>query len=781
MLNQITNSTIQQVMRKILLTLLVFAIGFIALKAQTTDLGTPRSWAQKSSIRNVPVYNMPQFDLQAQLEADAINEANKIGPWRFGYEHVVNYGLENGGDWTVLPNGDRIWRIAFRSDNALSMNILFDEFRLPEGATVYIYSEDRRQFEGAYTAANNNSEEILGTSLIEGSNIVVEYYEPAMVAGQGKLNIGTVIHGYKSLSLYASGLLKALNSSGKCNNDVKCPLGNGWENQINSVAIIIVGGSGACTGALVNNTSQDGTPYFLSANHCGTTGLGNWVFRFNWDSPVAICAQNAASQDPGAPFNQVNGAALRASSGGSDMALMQLNSTPTGDIYYAGWNRSATPATQATAIHHPSGDVKKISRENQAVTAQAWSGAQTWRVANWDSGTTEPGSSGSPLFDQNQRIIGQLYGGGAACSGLSNNGSPDYYGRFDISWTGGGSNSTRLSNWLDPGNTGVMTLDGYDPNATGVANDAGLPQVVNLSGTYCNQTSFAPEVVLRNYGTAMLTSATITYNLDGGTNSNYNWNGSLASGAVTTVTLPSITVSTSGSHNFNATVTAPNGFIDSNTTNNSASANFYVIANGQTVGLSLTTDCWGSETSWEVRSGSTVLFSNSSYPDQISTYNEPLCLPVGCYTFEIFDSYGDGLDGMGSGCPSNGNYIITDQMSNVLVQMTVVDFGNSTTHNFCVTSLPTDVANITIEDVVQNIQIYPNPNKGIFTVAVDLSTRNEMQLQVYNAMGQLLQNHQNEGAQNYLYDIDLSENPAGFYFVKVIVGGKVLTRKVIKQ
>ena len=535
------------------------------------------------------------------------------------------------------------------------------------------------------------------------------------------------------------------------------------------------GGSGLCTGALVNNTAQDGTPYFLTANHCLGGNPGTWVFRFNWDSPVAICAQNAASSDPGAPYNDVNGATLRASSSGSDFGLLQLNSMPTGNVYYAGWNRSTTPATQATAIHHPSGDVKKISRENQSLSAQTWSCAQTWQVANWDQGTTEPGSSGSPLFDQNQRVIGQLYGGGAACSGLVNNGQPDYYGRFDVSWTGGGTNSSRLSNWLDPSGSGVMILDGYDPNATGIANDAGLPQVANMSGTYCNQTSFNPQIVLRNYGQSTLSSATINYNIDGGTNSSFNWSGSLASSTSTTVTLPSVTVATSGAHCFNATVTSPNGQLDSNAVNNSASSNFNVVLNGQSINVAITTDSWGSETTWDITNGSSLtVASGGPYPDGTAnvTYNDLTCLPVGCYTFNIYDSYGDGLtDGN-----NNGNYVVTGPTGANLVTMSAVNFGFGTSHNFCVTATGVEA----VPALVQNVQIYPNPTSGIFTVALGLNRNNEMNLQVYNAIGQLVETHYNSGAQNYLYEIDLSDNPAGIYFVKVVVGDEVLTRKVIK-
>jgi hypothetical protein len=76
-------------------------------------------------------------------------------------------------------------------------------------------------------------------------------------------------------------------------------------------------------------------------------------------------------------------------------------------------------------------------------------------------GVTEPGSSGSPLYDAAGRFIGQLHGGASACGATGDNLS-DIYGRFSVSWTGGGTNSTRLSNWLDAGNTGAMAIDGVN-------------------------------------------------------------------------------------------------------------------------------------------------------------------------------------------------------------------------------------------------------------------------------------------------------------------------------
>ncbi|MBL0062753.1 MAG: trypsin-like peptidase domain-containing protein [bacterium] len=391
--------------------------------------------------------------LMAEDEAEG-----KDVPLRFAAELPVNLNLKNSGVWETLPNGDRLWRLRIASQNANTIGLVYDQWFIPKGGQLFIYNDDRSQVIGAFTSFNNweNGNNI--TQPVKGSAITLEYLEPVAVMNQSVLSIMTVNHGYRDVfSRQRDRALDAFGSSGSCNNNINCPEGAAWQDEKRGVAMILSGGSRICTGSLVNNTAANQTPYFLTAFHC-LGGEASWVFMFNYESASCSNVDGPTSQT-------VANATLRASWSTSDFALLQLSSTPpaTYNPYYNGWNRVNSPGTSSICIHHPSGDIKKISFDNNAPTNSGWytTGDNHWKILNWEDGTTEPGSSGSPLFDQSSRIIGQLHGGDATCANNVN----DYFGKFAYSWAGGGTSSTRLSNWLDPNGTAPNTLDGL--NGTG--------------------------------------------------------------------------------------------------------------------------------------------------------------------------------------------------------------------------------------------------------------------------------------------------------------------------
>ncbi len=429
--------------------------------AQLSQPGIPLGLQDEKAvlINELSWESMPYINIDVLKEEDKIFDTIRGIPFRFGENIDVNINPENAGTWSNFDDGSRFWQLGIKSKGAVSLNFTFENYILPPGAQLFIYTPDGKNVIGAFTELNNQNDGYFATTLLPGDEAIIEYFEPANVIFKGEFNLFRVTHGYRGPGAYFT---KGFGDSGSCNLNVACEESEGWEDQIRSVGMLVTGSNGFCTGSLINNAENDATPYFLSANHC-FKDAATVVFWFNWQSET--CENPSAVPD----HDAMSGAVTVAKNATSDFWLMELNQSIPEDynVYFSGWNRTIESTIEGTVvgIHHPSADIKKFSWAEGGVQAAAYlgnagSGDTHWRVGPWSGlTTTEPGSSGSPIYDPQGRIIGQLHGGYAACGNLD----PDWYGRIGVSWTGGGTDATRLSNWLDPSNTGVEAIFGYDP------------------------------------------------------------------------------------------------------------------------------------------------------------------------------------------------------------------------------------------------------------------------------------------------------------------------------
>ncbi|MDN3724350.1 T9SS type A sorting domain-containing protein [Aequorivita sp. SDUM287046] len=459
-------------MKQITLFFLLFFTIFSAFP-QGGGEELPESW-DLNLVRIPNIIRLPRLDFENILQQDSINDLDKTLPWRYGIEIPLNLNMQHGGLWTALPNGGKIWQATIKSAGALNLSVNFDDFFLPPGTRLQLYNDTKSDIISALTSNQNSSQGHLGTWFIEGEIIWIEYYQPPGVQGTPKLNINSVIHGYRMGRLNV--LIdenRGLNDSGECNYDVNCPIGNDFDSKKDvlkkAVALLNLGNGHLCSASLINNTANDKTPYLLTANHClDNSNPALWSARFNWVSPTPVCATGGDSGDLQTNFT-VSGAELKAKSSLSDFALVELF-TPipeSWDVAFAGWDNSDTNPTFEVGIHHPNGDIMKVCRDDSGAQKVDANGTKVWLIGGgthgagngWEIGTTESGSSGSPLFDQNGRIIGQLYAGQSACAGLQNNRDYDIYGRFGVSWNNGNSPQSRLKEWLDPANTGNATVE----------------------------------------------------------------------------------------------------------------------------------------------------------------------------------------------------------------------------------------------------------------------------------------------------------------------------------
>lgn len=460
-------------MKKQLLNVFTLLIISSSVFGQQGDGGVPKTFSLKSDLANIPVQSFITPNIDALKAEDAATEADKSGPWRFGFNNKVELNMNNSGSWMNLQNGGKIWRLKLSCENALTVNLTLDNVVIPEGNELYVYNPEKNFILGKFTSDHLYEGE-LGTELVPGNTAIVEYYvSPENLNEIAKLNINTITHGYRTASEFQE---KAFGSSGSCNMNANCSDADPWELQKRSAIMLVSGSNGFCSAALINNTQNDGKPYVLTANHC-YSNPANWIFRFNWQADVSDINQLDCTIDPSSSpsFNSLSGGVLRARRTPSDFCLVEITGgLVSGTVpnsygaFFAGWDNTDNIPTSALCFHNPRGDIKKVSFDDAPLVSgngmMSTEEDSQWEV-EWDRGTTtEGGSSGSPLFDQNGRIIGQLWGGGASCFDLS---APDFYGKVSYSWNPSGSNSTnQLKYWLDPNDDGVTVLDGFSPTAS---------------------------------------------------------------------------------------------------------------------------------------------------------------------------------------------------------------------------------------------------------------------------------------------------------------------------
>ena len=436
-------------LRKILVLICCFVNSL--LSGQHAVVNQPLS-SSLSLTDSVKTLNLPSVNNDSLKQAANFTENNK--PYHFGHKFEVDLDIINTGTWDTLSNGDRVCRLKIHSKNAYSINLVFNRFHLLPKTILFIYNESKTMILGGFDSFNNRQDMKFSTNLIQGENITIEYFEPKETSGS-QLNVSKVIHGFRDMFAYSSS--RNIDGSEPCNNDINCSIGDDWCIQRRSVARVLNEGY-FCTGSLINNSSDDLTPYFLYANHCRFDSDGEELdlstAKFLFDFVKVFC--NAPVSSSG---YEINGATFITGSDVTDYALLELDfAPPSGSgIFYSGWSISSLPSESGAYIHHPQGDVMKISTYNSPLVPTTQFGNEEWRVT-LNNGVVESGSSGAPLFNQDRKVIGQHRGRDnndlLNCDNLS---GPAFSGRFDVSWNLG------LSEPLDNNNTGTETTEAISP------------------------------------------------------------------------------------------------------------------------------------------------------------------------------------------------------------------------------------------------------------------------------------------------------------------------------
>ena len=507
-------------MKKTLFTAIFLSTSILGIYGQVETRFFPnRDALQQNRLlkehrRVAKIKAMPPLDVQKIASARQQEKDDNV-PFRFGKGFDTHITLADG-EWTNTENG-RLWTMAIESKGAYSINFVFNDFHLPEGAELYISNEEGDMLYGPVTSKVNTENGHFLTDLIKGDKVTIYLFEPSNKRNESQLTIKRVVHAYENM--FSDMAYGQIGSSGNCNNNVACfPA---WSKESDAVALVLLSnGTEWCSGSLLMTANQSFRPYFLSAFHCIDTDIPkgslssseisnaeNWMFKFQYK--MSSCSGGYATS--GVTYNR---ATFRAAWNNTDFALMELRNSPAGDSRFSwlGWDRSGNAPTAGTGIHHPSGDVMKISFDNDLITETA-AGSTNSGTTHWfvdiDNGTLEHGSSGSPLFNPQKKVIGQLHNGYPGC----NSSKQFWYGCFHRSWAGGGTNSTRLSNWLDPNGSGVITTNtSKSPTVSGPSSvcDQATYTVENLpAGAIVEWSVSNPNVAtISNNGVLQVTNQT---------------------------------------------------------------------------------------------------------------------------------------------------------------------------------------------------------------------------------------------------------------------------------
>jgi len=394
------------------------------------------------------------FDTDPFVIEDAFFDDEPGMPMRIGVgrslpgDAVID--AAHDGQWEMMPDGTRVWSFSLRVPGASAVRVHLPDIFLPVGSQLLVNGEN--DIIDVYDAMSPAD---LWTMAVPGGAIRFQYQAPPEVAELPSITINGISHIYRVLGAEPA-MNPELGGLLPCHQDVMCHSPDVIARDSVATMDYVIGGSTfLCSGGLLNDLDDNtARGLVLTAHHCISTAAAANSATIYWFYQRNGC---------GGPIPNIlslprsNGAALLATSSNTDFTLMRTLNDPASGQGFAGWTTLPTPSgAPITGIHHPGGSWKRISFGNLTTSQPICGSLPTIRYwyLKWNQGTTESGSSGSPLFNDNWQVIGQLFGtcgtyGG--CTQTHNN----VYGRFNATW----SSISAIMTLITPD-------DEYEPNDT---------------------------------------------------------------------------------------------------------------------------------------------------------------------------------------------------------------------------------------------------------------------------------------------------------------------------
>lgn len=420
----------------------------VVLTGQIQSNELPYSFDNQINYEDFKKFEIENFDSEKYLEED--RKLMTIKPYRFAINKKTNISFDTTN--FILLDSLKIYYLQIAVPNSKGISLTFSDFQVDEDVKIFLFDNNLEYTIGAFSEINNKKNKILSTQFIPSDSIIVEVHV-SLMSNFPNFHISDIGCAYRNIK----------EESDWCEIDINCNEDPRWQTIKKATLKIIYQEDDsyyACSGTLMANTRLDNTPYYLTANHCVNTQeeANSTIFYFNYE--YTECEGEIAYEN-----QTISGAHLIATADDRlDFTLLELSAVPpkTYNPFYAGWSRQEEYDDTTVCIHHPAGDVKKISIDYNPLGLGSFSGYDPnkhWQVLEWDEGTTEGGSSGSGLFTKDMFLIGDLSGGDASCDYNYD----DYYQQFYHCWDDYNPNNQRLKTWLDSFGFNPMQIEGYDP------------------------------------------------------------------------------------------------------------------------------------------------------------------------------------------------------------------------------------------------------------------------------------------------------------------------------
>ena len=820
-------------MKKILLSFGAAALLFTASFAQNVSGKGPVVAANVVLDKNVPETFLaaPNLD-QIRLEDEQRDRNGQL--YRIGVTQFTNITTDNSGLWKTLPNGDKTWQLKVKSPGAEALSFLFETFKMYDNSSLTITDMAGVLRHRPMTAADMLDHFYQNAALCFGDELVLTLTEP-FGSRPSEIFINGIIYNYRSTG---NPMIQKINESDPCEVNVNCsPVGDTWQDEKRGVAriyVVVPGTAGWCTGSLVNNVAQDCKPLMLTALHCGvnatTANLNQWRFYFKYESPNCTNPGSAGTLDDYFITGSVKLSSSNDGGGtsGSDFLLLQMGTlanqattittlkTANFNAYWNGWDANNTVTNTGSSIHHPAGDIKKISTFTSNLVTAGWNGnglQSHWRVS-WSAnsnghGVTEGGSSGSPIFKTNggnSVIIGTLTGGSSYCTALT---SPDFYGKMSFHWTSNGTPANeKLKTHLDPANTGTLLLLGSANPCTPTTPTTPVANFV------ANQTNVAPGTVVSftDQSTGVPTSwawsvsPATGWAYSGGSSASTQ-NPQITFNTVGQYTITLVATNTQGSDsevktNYIIVAASTGPCAASSTAGCTATSNNSYISSVQLNTLNNTSTCSGYT---NFSSLSTTLTKGNQYTATLipstTTANAP-----GAYTGDElaiwidYNNDNDFLDAgeqvgyvlVGTGWSNVFSFTVptTASVGNVKMRVrisyqpddgAIVPCGNSQwgeVEDYNVNIQPASTSGLEENELFNSVTVYPNPFSSSLMVDLTSIGNENVNIEIYDFAGKLLMTGDNK--ENAIVSFDMSNLSQGMYQVKLITNSAQTVRRITK-